>query len=284
MENEILAEQIIDVPIGVNTSYILKNENIFYDIGFHVMKNQKIGSLLPCRKIRYNGKIKLVYLTEDKFSFQRFLAETEVENIYMVIHNLFHAIEEIQNNGFLNLACIDNRNNKIFIDKDSLEVKLVYLPIDISMDIIYKDRFDSEIRKMLLQELLNNRWAYHPKIQECITLLKNGGVIKYESIKPKIRKLMLQGKNYNSSFIIEKTEYKLGRLPNVVDGVIEGSPAIGRLHCKIIQRNNRVFIMDCGSTNGTFVNNQQLVANQEVEVMLGSKIRLANVEFELRSV
>lgn len=306
MENEILAEQIIDVPIGVNTSYILKNENMFYDIGFHVMKNQKIGSLLPCRKIRYNGKIKLVYLTEDKFSFQRFLAETEVENIYMVIHNLFHAIEEIQNNGFLNIVCIDSSLSKIFVESNTLAVKLVYIPLNITITGYHKNMLVNNVRSRLVKELQTNRWAFHPKIQDITNILMNGtlglsdlvrvladmmssaGISVMQQPSPTgtqgylnhvASQITLCSTDNKHSFHINKDDYSIGKNPDKVDGVIIDNPIVSRIHCRILRRGSRYFIMDAGSANGTFVDNRRLMPNEEAEISAYSKIRIANMEF-----
>lgn len=303
MQSELIAEQIIDVPIGVNTSYILKNENMFYDIGFQVMKNQKSGNLLQCRKVRYNGKIKLVYHTEDKFSFQRFLKEAEVENIYMVIYNLFHAIEEIQNNGFLNVACIDSDLAKIFIETNTLAVKLVYIPLNITITGVHINTFVNNIRSQLIKELQANRWVFHPKIQDIINILMNGTLglndlvrIISDIITSEIpvmvqpspkgtqgyinqKTITLCSIDNKISFSINKDDYSIGKNPDKVDGVIVDNPIVSRVHCRILRRGNRYFIMDAGSANGTYVDNRKLMPNEEVEIDIYSKIRISNIEF-----
>lgn len=307
MQNEILAEQIIDVPIGVNTSYILKNENMFYDIGFHVMKNQKNGSLLPCRKLRYNGRIKLVYRTEDKFSLQRFVSETEVENIYLVIYNLFHAIEDIQNNGFLNIVCIDSSLAKIFVESNTLAVKLVYIPLNITITGDHKNMFVNNVRSQLIKELQTNRWAFHPKIQDITNILMNGtlglsdlvrvlaDMLSSAGIPPMLQPsptgtqgylnnlpITLCSADNKVSFPINKDDYSIGKNPDKVDGVIVDNPIVSRIHCRIFRRGSRYFIMDADSANGTFVDNRRLMPNEEVEINTDSKIRIANMEFIVR--
>lgn len=308
MLNEILEEQLINVPIGVNTSYILKYENMFYDIGFHVMKNQKIGSLLSCRKIRYNGKIKLVYLTEDKFPLNKILAETEVENIYIVIYNLFHAIENIQNNGFLNIACIDSDLSKMFVESNTLDVKLIYIPLNITITGTHKNMFINSVRNQLIKELQTNRWAYHPKIQDITNVLMNStlglndlvriisDIMTLEGMpvvtQPSVngtqgiinntisqKALTLYSVDNTISFCINKDIYSIGKNPDKVEGVIIGNPIISRVHCKVLRRGNRYFITDAGSANGTFVDNRRVMPNQEVEINEFSKIRIANIDF-----
>lgn len=307
MQSELIAEQIIDVPIGVNTSYILKNENMFYDIGFYIMKNQKSSSLLQCRKLRYNGKIKLVYRTEDKFSLKKFINEAEVENIYLVIYNLFHAIEEIQNNGFLNIACIDSNLAKVFVESNTLAVKLVYIPLNITITGVHNNMFVNNIRSQLIKELQTNRWAFHPKIQDITNILMNGtlglndlvriisdiitsqmptmiqpspkGTQGYVNNVMQQKTITLCSIDNTISFSINKDDYSIGKNPDKVDGVIINNPIVSRVHCRILRRGSRYFIMDAGSANGTYVNNRRLMPNEEAEIDVYSKIRISNIEF-----
>ena len=62
------------------------------------------------------------------------------------------------------------------------------------------------------------------------------------------------------------------------------SQAISKQHCSILQRENRVFVKDYGSTNGTFINDQQLTPNAEREVKAGDRIRLGPLDFSIQIV
>lgn len=57
------------------------------------------------------------------------------------------------------------------------------------------------------------------------------------------------------------------------------SPAISNRHCAIIVRDGQVFVRDFDSTNGTFVNEEQLQG--EVKVKHGDKLRAGPLEFEV---
>jgi pSer/pThr/pTyr-binding forkhead associated (FHA) protein len=58
------------------------------------------------------------------------------------------------------------------------------------------------------------------------------------------------------------------------------SPAISKRHCAVIVRSGKVYVRDFGSTNGTFVNDQQI--DGEVECNADDKIRLGPLEFMLQ--
>jgi pSer/pThr/pTyr-binding forkhead associated (FHA) protein len=58
------------------------------------------------------------------------------------------------------------------------------------------------------------------------------------------------------------------------------SPAISKRHCAFIVRGGKVFVHDFGSTNGTFVNDQQI--SGEIECNADDRIRLGPLEFVLQ--
>lgn len=55
------------------------------------------------------------------------------------------------------------------------------------------------------------------------------------------------------------------------------SPAVSKRHCGIHVRQGKVFVRDIGSTNGTFVNDEQIT--QEVEVKDGDRLKIGPLEF-----
>jgi pSer/pThr/pTyr-binding forkhead associated (FHA) protein len=57
---------------------------------------------------------------------------------------------------------------------------------------------------------------------------------------------------------------------------------VSRTHANIIYKNGSYFIVDLNSTNGTFVNGQQLSANQEVRLNVNDRIKFADEEFIFR--
>ncbi len=84
--------------------------------------------------------------------------------------------------------------------------------------------------------------------------------------------------------VLNKPEFTVGKNRDSVDGVISFNQAISRVHCKFICVENRYFIVDIGSSNGTFVNGARVAVNTQVPVKAGDRIKLANSEFVLRAV
>jgi predicted component of type VI protein secretion system len=74
--------------------------------------------------------------------------------------------------------------------------------------------------------------------------------------------------------------------PQFVIGRDEGcqlrpaSPAISKRHCAIRVRDGKVFVEDFGSTNGTFVDDQPVSAEQEVAA--GARVKVGPLDFTLK--
>ena len=62
---------------------------------------------------------------------------------------------------------------------------------------------------------------------------------------------------------LDKAEFKIGHKARLVDYAITDNSAISRVHCVITKRNGVCFIRDNKSTNGTFVNGEELKAGEE---------------------
>jgi hypothetical protein len=84
--------------------------------------------------------------------------------------------------------------------------------------------------------------------------------------------------------VINKPEFTIGKNSDSVDGVIQFNQAISRVHCKFVCVENRYFLVDIGSSNGTFVNGARVAVNSQVPVKAGDRIKLANSEFILRAI
>lgn len=58
-------------------------------------------------------------------------------------------------------------------------------------------------------------------------------------------------------------------------------PSVSSHHCEVLLRGNDVVIKDLNSTNGTFINNQQITTESVLKI--GQILRLGNVEIRLEA-
>ena len=89
----------------------------------------------------------------------------------------------------------------------------------------------------------------------------------------------LKRKSTGKTIELKKSEFIIGK-SKVADYTVDKNTSISRTHVKIIVRDNRYYVMDMESTNGTYIDNKRLEANIETEINPGQILKLADEEFE----
>lgn len=67
--------------------------------------------------------------------------------------------------------------------------------------------------------------------------------------------------------------YIIGKLAGAVDGVVEHE-TVSRIHCKLEFENERYYIRDLNSTNGTIVNGTVVETEERMEIQYGDQIQI----------
>lgn len=86
----------------------------------------------------------------------------------------------------------------------------------------------------------------------------------------------------NERIPLNKPVFRIGKERSYVDYFIGDNTAISRSHASIINKNGEFFVVDTNSTNHTYVNGGMIQSNVETKLSHGTKIRLANEDFEFR--
>ncbi len=92
---------------------------------------------------------------------------------------------------------------------------------------------------------------------------------------------LIRTKN-NERIPLNKPVFRIGKERSYVDYFVSDNTAVSRSHANIINRNGVFFVVDTNSTNHTYVNGGMIQSNVETKLAHGTKIRLANEEFEFR--
>ncbi len=90
----------------------------------------------------------------------------------------------------------------------------------------------------------------------------------------------LDGKNNGilERIEINKPSFIVGRLRGNADYISKNN-AVGKVHAEIISRDNRYFLKDLNSRNGTFVNDKRLTGSLEYELKDGDVVVFANSRY-----
>ena len=94
----------------------------------------------------------------------------------------------------------------------------------------------------------------------------------------KLNLVVAQGVHSGKVIPITTADFIIGRDPQCQ--LRPASPAVSKQHCGIAVRDGKVFVRDCGSTNGTFLNGEQVAGDREVKS--GDRLRVGPLEFDLK--
>ena len=80
-------------------------------------------------------------------------------------------------------------------------------------------------------------------------------------------------------FVVTGDTFLVGKKRDSVDGYI-GRETISRIHSRLFVKNEKLYVADANSTNGTFVNGILLEPGMDVEIFPGDRILFADVGYE----
>lgn len=82
---------------------------------------------------------------------------------------------------------------------------------------------------------------------------------------------------------IDNNPFIIGKLEDQVDFVLE-NPAISRIHSKIIIEDNKYYLIDLNSKNGTFLKESRIISNKKYVLENNDTIIFSNCEYQFKLV
>lgn len=296
---------ISEVVCGNNFEYVLEDNSYFVNTDYKVLQSQTNGIFIQCMKMTRNGKVDLYYVTNDYRPMSSMFVGITADTLIAVVVNLFASVIEVRNNGFLACQCIDVSWDKIFVEQNTLKVKLVYLPLSVKIFDSYAE-FESELRSSIVKLINKVIVESNDRLNQLVQDLCNGS-LSIEDVynrsrnagtppilKPEDNKVSNQLNNLNRmiklvainapehfEMLIDSEDLLIGKKQELVDKAIQFNKMISRKHCRISCVNGVYFISDEGSANGTFVNGARVVQGQRCQINRGDIIRLADSDFQI---
>lgn len=279
----------MDVPI-----YIVKEQSQFSITEYKVMEN--LVSLLRCAKTTLNGETELVYLRDGVKPIKTVLYQLSDDKIARVIRSFLDALVEINSNGFLRSSNLDISLDKVFVDPETLTVRLIYIPVnsgfgeygisvnevnDFILSVLDKaGNPDSSICSAIKVFCISNTETSVERSRQLFKqLMQQYRIEDAKDSEPEELRLNYSDGSQERVLYINQDNYTIGHMEGSADGIIGFNRYISSPHCEITHENNKWYIKDLDSTNGTFVNGSRLSGNQKAEIKNSDAIRLANSTF-----
>ena len=294
---------ISEVKCDSNFEYVLENSAHFVNTDYKVLQSQTNGIFVQCMKLLRNGKLALYYVTNDYRTISSMFVGITPDMLVQVVINLFADVIEVRNNGFLDCQNIDLSWDKVFVEPNTLKVKLVYIPVSERAFGSYAE-YESELRSSIVKLIDRVIPAPGERLNQFVHDLRNGSM-SLEDVYNKSRSagmpplinpatadvipgpeegsIRIVAMNVPGHFeiLIDKGDMLLGKKRELVDAVIPFNKMISRKHCRISRNNGEYYISDEGSANGTYVNRVRLSPGQRQRIKKGDIIRLADSDFQI---
>ena len=285
---------LAQIDMGENIAFALREESLFHESDYKVMRNQDQNTFIKCTKLKYNGYSLLYYQIANLSAFNRVWASQDQRGSVILLANMLKSVLYVKKNGFLSCNNIDLDFNHVFVDVSTLQVHLLYFPIRGKEEqVIFEEpalkrhlvqlvssssTISESVRTLLIRQLSNVSLTLDDLVCSIPAL---GNTLRESQPDQSFQTCVLHSINSPFPFqlTVNKNSFLLGRKEGQVDGLIAFNNAIGRVHCRIDRTEQGYVLVDLNSANGTFLNSTRLVPNIPHVIKHGDIIRLANSDF-----
>ncbi len=91
---------------------------------------------------------------------------------------------------------------------------------------------------------------------------------------------ILKEKGKNKEYPIRHYPFTIGKVKDCVDLPLKDG-SVSRIHARILKEGGKLYLQDCHSTNGTFLNGLMLEAEERVAIERDDEIGIGRVRFQL---
>lgn len=267
---------LLDVVINVKNNGFMQCENISLDFRriFVDTNNMKVWLIYVPLNIQSDPNSYVYFETQLKKRIVDAIDNTPILNqdVHMkrIRNSMAEGILSIEQVRTIAIECMGN------VEAGGYSVKLSE-PLISGMEMLEKS--------MVTPVVPDKKAVAISQVQKQQIVTTQSSSISQEN-RTTTRKICLKRTNAQEPliFTIEKDEYLIGKQKEAVDGYVPNNTAISRIHCKVIYRTGEFYIVDMGSTNGTYLNRNRLQPNCPTGLHLNDRIMVADCEFIVASI
>lgn len=294
--------RITEIKNELSFSLVLEDSDLFSQVAYKVLHSQPEGTFVKCMKTMFNGKVQILYLTDELKPFITMLPSFSPNTFLSVVSDLLKKLNNIKEIGFLSCQNVDISFDKVYIEPSTNKVSLVYIPTNekcFESYLIFENSLRHELDKLIsrypnissvevrsFSNDLNDSTIPFDDLHKKIKSDKTESEPMRFEVKAKIEGLRLIATNTKASLelFVNKKYFVIGKKETSVDGVVRLSDRVSRVHCRIDMIDEEFYITDLESMNGTYVNGKRLIPNQKYPIRENDIISLADVDFKVVTV
>lgn len=278
-------------------TYLLEDEDKFSKSGYKSAQLQLKDCMLKCAVIRFDGQLKLIYFPGEYKSLVEILSTIQPNRVWHVFGKILESILKVKNYGYLDCENIDITPQNIYIDPKTFSAHLIYVPLVAETAHTSLMNFEASLRRsfvsalresnnvMVLErenkllEVLNYAGQSLEEMFKAMT--QQSGGIPVEDYGSSSLKLVCTDSKIPINYAMKKDKILIGRKKDN-DIVIDFTNHVSRIHCSIIRKNGKYYVVDEKSTYGTYVNKTSCQPGRPVELHADDILRLPGISFAVK--
>ena len=253
--------------------FLFHSEELLDKNALDFLEKENIPGILPCRWVRWNSMIQLVYFTDNLVSLSQKIDELSLDELRDIGKDIIDYIKAIEDQMDLSPENIVWDMDSIYLDED-YQVYLICLPA-----VLPVESLESKIYVKRLYSVLNDIFMRNVDgelVCRQIEAQRKKEMENWDDLKDAIDRqdpedveaLILRSINVPDpvEFVIEHSDFIIGS-DETVDGYLN-LPGISPEHARIGWNEVSFYVQDLGSEMGTYLNEVQI--QPEIDVPLGS--------------
>ncbi len=266
--------------------FLFKSEEILDRNALDILDKETIPGILPCKWLRWNSMIQLVYFTDNLESINEAREKLTFEDLRMIADEILELVINLESQMDLSLENVVWDLDTIYLDQ-VYAVHLICLPAVIPVEAL-----ESKIYIKRVYAILNDLFSGREDTEfvcRQIEAQREKGAADWEALRNAISfnepkeddTITMRGINTPEpiEFVIGHEEFVIGS-DETVDGYLN-YPSISPIHATVGWNDISYYIEDAGSESGTYLNDVKLSQNNQIPFGSGSIVKFGDYTFNV---
>ncbi len=261
----------------------------------NLIGDHTLDRLLSVAVKEEKGKSILYYKVEGFITLTDFLKINSINQklFLLLLQNIVIVLKKLEQYYF-SKERIEWSLDFVYVDPATWYVYFMYVPLQpyesegnlkgFLCDFIAACSFESDETLNYVQELIeevHHNTAYTVSmLDDFCNRFRTSHEKKEQAASASLSHIWLESQESPENIIISKFPFRIGKMEGVTDYRIYNHK-VSRKHADFIKEQEKYYIIDLGTTNGTYLDGEQIESDVKKELFDGMSLRLADMEFKV---